>query len=151
MNFYKSDFSASEGKNSGAMKKIMANEDVAHILRDKSKQETFYKTLKKYSGSSNALQKTLGELRANKNDSINNAAANALGRELIKSGRRFISPEKIKNAVEQKRGPYVSASSSSRVSGQSAPLMSRPTTGAQLSQTFTKNTSSVMRSGLVKN
>ncbi len=151
MNFYKSDFSASEAKNSGAMKKIMADEDVAHILRDKSKQETFYKTLKKYAGSGNALQKTLGELRADKKDGINNAVADALGREMIKSGKRFISPTKDKNQIEQKRGSYVSASPSSRMPGQSAPPMSRPTTGSQLSQTFNRNTSSVLRSGLIKN
>ena len=143
MDFLHSDFSASSANNSGAMKKILSNKTVARTLNSASKKEAFYKTLKKYSGSRDALQKTLGELRMNTKDNISSGAASSIGRELIKNGNRF--------DYSGYRKEIASSRSQNLSSPVSAPAgLSGQNSGARPIGSLPKTNSGIMRSGLVR-
>lgn len=122
----------------------MGNEKVAHALRDRSDQKTFYDTLKKYKGDSHALQKTLGELKSDKHDGISSDKARIIAKELIRSGRRFVTPENNQRRSMIAPAP---ASSPSQERQQSAPSQSNA--GQQLSNRLTRNNSAITGSGLI--
>lgn len=67
MDFFNSDFSASDPSKSGAFKKLGA--DATKNLTG-SQKKALYETLKKYKGSSSSIEKALGELDLRKDDGI---------------------------------------------------------------------------------
>lgn len=140
MDFLQSDFSASNANNSGALKKL--GKEVMGKLSI-SQKKTFYETLKKYKGSSNQLQKTLGEMDLNKNDGISSSTADKIRRTLGTSFDRSAYRNQKNTPSPQKKSLYVP------VTRQGIAPIQQSNSGAKLSQTFTKNTSAAMNSGLV--
>ena len=138
MDFLQSDFSAANAKNSGALKKL--GKEVTGKLSN-SQKDVVYKTMEKYKNSSNPLGKALGELDLNKKISSGtvNKIRQTTGVSLDRSAYR--NQKNIPSV--QNRSPYVSAPR------QGIAPIKTSTSGPQLSQTFTKNTSAAMNSGLV--
>jgi len=140
MDFLQSDFSASNANNSGALKKL--GKEVMGKLSI-SQKKTFYETLKKYKGSSNPLQKALGEMDLNKNDGISSSTADKIRRTLGTNFDRSAYRNQRNTSSPQKRSLYVPAPR------QGIAPIQQSNSGAQLSQNLIRKNSTVMNTGLV--
>ena len=95
--FKSRDFSATKAGNSVAMKKIMEFGSAKKALKSASQQQAFYDTLKKNKDPNHmdkALKKTLGEFLENKKDKMTDKAVKAMGKEMVRYGKRFIIPKR---------------------------------------------------------